>query len=102
MGVLVPDRRGVRVGGVSSSATFGMDLFLLRLPVLLLDACAPFRDGKKLLFGVPADPSPSMKRETSSRPGVSASVEPALWLSSRGSCWFDTTVAATLDICGAM
>lgn len=95
----MPDRRGVRVG-VSSSATFGIDLFLLRLPVLP-GACGPFRDGKKLLFGVPADPSPSMKRETNSRPGVSTSVEPALWLSSRGSLWFDTKVAATVDICGA-
>lgn len=100
VGVLVPDLRGVLVG-VSSSATFGIDLFLLRLPLPGPDACDAFREGKKLLFGVPAEPSPSMKRDTKSLPGVSTNVDPALWLSSRGSWWFDTTVAAMADIWGA-
>ena len=104
VGVLVPDRRECGLVGVlvPVPATLGMDLFRLIFSSSPPVVCGELRDGKKLLLsrGVPAEPSPSMKRDTRSRPGVSTNVDPALWLRTRESRWFETTVAATDDICG--
>lgn len=86
VGVVVPDRRDCALVGVSAPATFGIDLFRFALSKSPPADCGELRDGKKLLsFGVPADPSPSIKRDTRSLPGVSTSVEPALWLRTRAS-----------------
>ena len=101
VGVLVPERLDGVLAGFSAPATFGMDLLRFILSNSPPAPCGELRDGRKLLlFGVPAEPSPSMKRETKSLPGVSTNVEPALWLNSRMLLWFATTVAAIVDVCG--
>jgi hypothetical protein len=100
--VLVPERRECGLLGVLAPVpvTFGIDLFRLLLSSSPPSVGGESRDGKKLLasFGVPADPSPSMKRETRSLPGVSTNVEAALRLRSCASRAFDATVAAMVDI----
>lgn len=102
VGVVVPDRRDCALVGVSVSATFGIDLFRFALLKSPPTSCGESRDGRKLLLplGVPAEPSPSIKRDTRSLPGVSTNVEPALWLKTRASWESDITVAAICDIWG--
>lgn len=102
VGVVVPDRRAwLSRDGVTVPATLGIDL--LRFAWSKSPPVAgELREGRKLLpsFGVPADPSPSINRDTTSLPGVSNRVEPALWLRMRASCESDTTVASIEDIWG--
>ena len=79
VGVVVPDRRACSREGVTVPVTSGIDLFRFawsKSPPV----AGELRDGRKLLLslGVPADPSPSMNLDTTSLPGVSNSVEPAL------------------------
>ena len=79
VGVLVPERRDcdLECDACSGSVMFGANLFHFCASRSPLCAFGELCDGRKLLsFGVPADPSPSMKRETRSLPGVSARVDP--------------------------
>jgi hypothetical protein len=77
----------------------GIDLFRFAWSKSPPALAGELREGKKLLFGVPAELPASMNRDTRSLPGVSTSVELMLWFTSTGASWdSDTTVAVTEDI----